>query len=118
MNTIDLPCFAGKTADADAYEPLPDGAGRHVPLKPDLDGRRPVFPYNNTRILRQLATPISVIIGNPPYFGGQSSANDLNANEVSGRAIEQTYAKRTAQLEEQPVRPVYSRVPVGDRPHW
>lgn len=61
-----------------------------------------MFPYNNARILRQLATPISVIIGNPPYSVGQSSANDLNANvkypTLDGR-IEQTYAKRsTAQL--------------------
>ncbi len=33
-----------------------------------------MFPYNNARILRQLATPISVIIGNPPYSVGQSKA--------------------------------------------
>src|SRR5699024_10784502 len=39
-----------------------------------------IFPQNNERITRQLATPINVIIGNPPYSVGQGSANDLNAN--------------------------------------
>src|SRR5699024_6647286 len=37
-----------------------------------------IFPQNNDRITRQLATPINVIIGNPPYSVGQGSANDLN----------------------------------------
>ncbi len=57
-----------------------------------------MFPQNNDRIVAQLATPISVIVGNPPYSVGQSSANDLNANvkypTLDGR-IEATYAKRS-----------------------
>ena len=39
-----------------------------------------MFAANNDRITRQLDTPITVIIGNPPYSAGQTSANDLNAN--------------------------------------
>ncbi|MCJ0895327.1 DEAD/DEAH box helicase [Rhodococcus sp. ARC_M5] len=61
-----------------------------------------MFPQNNSRIEKQLAAPINVIVGNPPYSVGQSSANDLNANikypTLDGR-IEKTYVKRsTAQL--------------------
>jgi predicted helicase len=61
-----------------------------------------MFPQNNDRIQRELATPIHVIVGNPPYSVGQNSANDLNANlgypTLDGR-ITDTYAKRsTAQL--------------------
>ena len=57
-----------------------------------------MFPQNNDRILRELAAPIHVIIGNPPYSVGQTSANDLNANlsypTLDGR-IADTYAKRS-----------------------
>ncbi|MDV6271328.1 DEAD/DEAH box helicase [Rhodococcus globerulus] len=61
-----------------------------------------MFPQNNDRIIRQNATPINVVVGNPPYSVGQTSANDLNANvgypTLDGR-IAETYAKRsTAQL--------------------
>ncbi|WP_063054754.1 DEAD/DEAH box helicase [Nocardia salmonicida] len=61
-----------------------------------------IFPQNNDRIIRQNTIPINVIIGNPPYSVGQTSANDLNANiaypTLDGR-IADTYAKRsTAQL--------------------
>ncbi|MGW4336657.1 DEAD/DEAH box helicase [Rhodococcus koreensis] len=61
-----------------------------------------MFPQNNDRIVRQLATPINVVIGNPPYSVGQTSANDLNANvsyPTLDKRIAGTYAKRsTAQL--------------------
>ncbi len=57
-----------------------------------------VFPTNNERIEVQLAAPINVIVGNPPYSVGQTSANDLNANlkypTLDGR-IENTYAKHS-----------------------
>jgi len=57
-----------------------------------------MFPANNERITRQLATPITAIVGNPPYSVGQGSANDLNANvkypTLDGR-IADTYAKRS-----------------------
>ncbi|BDB63278.1 DEAD/DEAH box helicase [Rhodococcus sp. RDE2] len=61
-----------------------------------------MFPQNNERIVRQNATPINVVIGNPPYSVGQTSANDLNANvsyPTLDKRIADTYAKRsTAQL--------------------
>ena len=57
-----------------------------------------MFPQNNDRIIRQNATPINVVIGNPPYSVGQTSANDLNANvsypTLDGR-IAQTYVKKS-----------------------
>ena len=39
-----------------------------------------IFPVNSKRVLRQKDTPIRVVMGNPPYSAGQSSANDNNAN--------------------------------------
>ncbi|MCF8588744.1 DEAD/DEAH box helicase [Gordonia liuliyuniae] len=61
-----------------------------------------IFPQNNERITRQLAMPINVIVGNPPYSVGQNSANDLNANvtyPTLDKRITDTYAARsTAQL--------------------
>ncbi len=92
--------LAGKTADTDAYEPFPGMAlADTFQISEAGDSMDAImFPYNNARILRQLATPISVIIGNPPYSVGQSSANDLNANvkypTLDGR-IEETYARRS-----------------------
>ena len=57
-----------------------------------------MFPQNNDRIIKQLAAPINVIVGNPPYSVGQASANDLNANvaypTLDGR-IGETYAARS-----------------------
>ncbi|MCF8786252.1 DEAD/DEAH box helicase [Rhodococcus ruber] len=57
-----------------------------------------MFPQNNDRIIRQNATPINVVIGNPPYSGAQNSANDLNANlkyPSLDKRIEQTYARHS-----------------------
>src|SRR5665811_1217809 len=57
-----------------------------------------IFPANNERLLRQKATDIRVIIGNPPYSAGQDSANDDNANlkyPTLDARIESTYAKRS-----------------------
>lgn len=39
-----------------------------------------VLPENNARVERQLAQPIRVIVGNPPYSSRQESANDNNQN--------------------------------------
>ena len=39
-----------------------------------------IFPVNSKRVLKQKDTPIRVVLGNPPYSSGQSSANDNNAN--------------------------------------
>ncbi|MDZ4232382.1 MAG: N-6 DNA methylase, partial [Dietzia sp.] len=95
--------IAGHTDTAD-YEPFPGIVladtfqihehGDELDLK--------VFPANNDRITRQLATPINVIIGNPPYSVGQGSANDLNANvkypHLDARIAETYAARSTAQL--------------------
>lgn len=51
-----------------------------------------MFTQNNDRAVRQLNNPIQVIIGNPPYSVGQTSANDNNAN--------QKYATLDARIEE------------------
>ncbi len=61
---------------------------------PDLE----IFQSNNAAIDRQMAAPINVVIGNPPYSVGQTSANDLNANlkypSLDAR-IAETYAGRS-----------------------
>lgn len=57
-----------------------------------------LIPVNNERIEAQLAAPIRVIVGNPPYSAGQSSANDNNANiayPTLDARIADTYAKRS-----------------------
>ena len=41
-----------------------------------------LFTQNNDRAVRQLNNPIQVIVGNPPYSSGQTSANDNNANQA------------------------------------
>lgn len=54
-----------------------------------------IFAVNNDRAIAQLGTPIKVIIGNPPYSVGQSSANDNNQNlkyPYLDNRIRQTYA--------------------------
>jgi predicted helicase len=59
---------------------------------------REIFVGNNERVERQLATPIRVIVGNPPYSIGQTSASDDNANvkyPTLDRRIEETYAARS-----------------------
>jgi predicted helicase len=57
-----------------------------------------VFPTNNERATHQLGLDIRVIVGNPPYSVGQTSANDNNANlkytSLDGH-IETTYAARS-----------------------
>ncbi|MGQ1799015.1 DEAD/DEAH box helicase [Kocuria oceani] len=57
-----------------------------------------MFTANNDRGAAQLEAPIKVIVGNPPYSVGQSSANDNNANmgyPTLDAAIEGTYAARS-----------------------
>ncbi|PQM53743.1 damage-inducible protein [Mycolicibacter virginiensis] len=58
-----------------------------------------MFPQNNSRIVKQLAAPIHIVVGNPPYSVGQDSANDLNANltyPTLDKWISDTYVKRSA----------------------
>lgn len=54
------------------------------------------FPENSARVKRQKKAPIQVIVMNPPYSGGQSSANENNQNQaypVLDASIAATYAK-------------------------
>ena len=106
--------LAGKTTAAADYHPFPgivlaDTFQIHE-SDDTLDAE--VFAANNDRITVELKTPISVIIGNPPYSVGQTNANDLNANTkypTLDRRIEDTYARlstgaRKAQLYDSYVR--------------
>jgi len=92
--------LAGKTADSDSYEPFPGIvlADTFQISEQDDTLDLEIFATNNDRIQAQLDTDISVIIGNPPYSVGQTSANDLNANTkyptLDGR-IESTYASKS-----------------------
>ncbi len=57
-----------------------------------------VFPANHERAAHQLDLDIRVIIGNPPYSVGQTSANDNNANlkySTLDGTIESTFAARS-----------------------
>lgn len=60
------------------------------------------FAENNARLARQQAAAIRVIVGNPPYSGGQGSENDNNKNlryAHLDRHIRDTYAAQsTAKL--------------------
>ncbi|MED0874720.1 DEAD/DEAH box helicase family protein [Bacillus mobilis] len=59
------------------------------------------FGDNDERLKRQIETPITVIMGNPPYSIGQTSANDNNQNIDYPRLtqkIDQTYATYTSGL--------------------
>lgn len=93
--------LAGKNADHHDYEPFPGivlADTFQISEKDDtLDLE--IFAANNERITRQLATKTLVVLGNPPYSVGQSSANDLNTNTkyptLDGR-IEATYAARSS----------------------
>ena len=40
-----------------------------------------MFPQNSLRVMNQQNTPLRVIVGNPPYSVGQTSANDNAQNE-------------------------------------
>lgn len=54
------------------------------------------FPENSERVRRQKKADITVIVMNPPYSAGQSSANDNNQNQkypVLDASISSSYAK-------------------------
>ena len=62
---------------------------------PDLE----IFAENNASIERQKQATINVVIGNPPYSAGQTSANDLNANQKYpslDERIAETYAAKSS----------------------
>jgi len=58
-----------------------------------------VFPENTERLQKQRATNVDVIVMNPPYRTGQSSANEANQNAKYARvdnAIKQSYVARSS----------------------
>ena len=57
-----------------------------------------LLPVNSARRKRQVALPIRVIMGNPPYSSGQKSANDLAQNisyPLLDKRIGETYAEHS-----------------------
>ncbi|MCA0307412.1 MAG: DEAD/DEAH box helicase family protein [Actinobacteria bacterium] len=82
--------FAGATL-TDTFQITEDGDRADTSL----------IPVNNDRIEAQLAAPIKVIIGNPPYSAGQGSANDNNANlkyATLDARIAETYAAGSSRV--------------------
>ncbi|WP_186109442.1 DEAD/DEAH box helicase [Burkholderia gladioli] len=60
---------------------------------------RVVLPENNAKAERQLAEPIRVIVGNPPYSAQQDSENDNNKNlnyPTLDACIRSTYAAKSS----------------------
>ena len=60
----------------------------------EVAGMETPFQENSKRVQRQLNSPITVIIGNPPYSIGQKSANDNAQNQhypLLERKIQDTY---------------------------
>ncbi|WP_293878648.1 type ISP restriction/modification enzyme [uncultured Brevibacterium sp.] len=66
-----------------------------------------MFTQNNDRAVRQLNNPIQVIIGNPPYSAGQTSANDNNANQTYPTLDERIRATYVANTKGQNVNSLY-----------
>ena len=91
--SVDVPYvpFAGATL-TDTFQITEDGDRADTSL----------IPVNNDRIEAQLAAPIKVIVGNPPYSAGQASANDDNANlkypTLDARIADTYAAESTATL--------------------
>jgi predicted helicase len=53
---------------------------------------------NSERITKQRNAPIKLVVGNPPWSGGQKSSNDNNANRTYpelDKSIRSTYANRS-----------------------
>ena len=62
----------------------------------EVEGFETPFLENNKRVRRQLDSPITVIIGNPPYSSGQKSANDNAQNQhypLLETQLEKTYVQ-------------------------
>lgn len=62
----------------------------------EIEGMETPFEENSKRVQRQLDSPITVIIGNPPYSVGQKSANDNAENQhypLLETKIEKEYIK-------------------------
>ena len=64
------------------------------------EGRLPAsLPINSQRVRRQQGQDITVIVGNPPYSGGQRSSADENPNVAYShleQRVRDTYAQRSS----------------------
>jgi predicted helicase len=91
----------GQDANSQDYEPFPSIVTADT-FQISENGEEfdlEVFPANNDRIEAQVAAPINVIVGNPLYSVGQTSASDFNANlkyPTLNARIADTYAKSPA----------------------
>jgi len=83
-----------------------------------------VFPENNERAEAQKALDIRVVMGNPPWSVGQSSANDGSANlayPTLDQAVERTYAAKSTKASKKSLYDSYIRAirwasdRIGDR---
>lgn len=66
------------------------------PKQKEMEGMETPFVENSKRVQRQLNSPITVIIGNPPYSAGQKSANDNAQNQhypLLELRLEKSYVK-------------------------
>lgn len=83
-------------ADGDTYTPFPGIV--YTDTFQLVEDATTIFGNNSERARKQQALPIRVILGNPPYSAGQTSANDNNANlnypTIDAR-IGETYAGRS-----------------------
>ena len=62
----------------------------------EIEGMETPFVENSKRVQKQLDSPITVIIGNPPYSAGQKSANDNAQNQhypLLESQLEKTYVQ-------------------------
>jgi len=69
---------------------------RLKPKQKEMEGMETPFVENSKRVQRQLNSPITVIIGNPPYSAGQKSANDNAQNQhypLLEARLEKTYVQ-------------------------
>ena len=98
--------------DGDSYEPFPGVV--YTDTFQLIEDSNTIFGNNSERARKQQELPIRVIVGNPPYSGGQKSANDLNANlkypAIDAR-VRETYkalstATRKATLDDSYVRSI------------
>ncbi len=104
---------AGETPAHPAYSPFPGicltdtfelgeqmyAKKKGLDRQKEVEGFETPFVENNKRVQRQLDSPITVIIGNPPYSAGQKSANDNAQNQhypLLEAQLEKTYVQGSA----------------------
>jgi predicted helicase len=80
----------------DTFETLTGDIAEHGSERHSQDTMEFFNPENTQRVKRQVAAPIFVIVGNPPYNAHQVNENDNNKNrryEVVDSRVRRTYTK-------------------------